>query len=74
MQLDTRPERQPRPMTDPEPQPAGQAPAQPASQPPTQPRCSLYVLLLGLAVEATTPRPPAATPPAPPALMPRGQT
>lgn len=64
MQLDTHHERQPRPMTEPEP----------AGQPPTQARCSLYVLLLGLAVEATTPQPPTPTPPAPPAIMPRGQT
>jgi hypothetical protein len=65
MQLDIQPQRQHRPMTDPEPQPA---------QPTAQPRASLYVLLLSLAVDATTPRPTPPTLTAPPALMPRGQT
>jgi hypothetical protein len=56
-------------MTDPEPQPA-----QPSAQTPAQPRANLYVLLLSLAVDATTPRPTPPNPTAPPALMPRGQT
>jgi hypothetical protein len=66
MQLDTQPQRQHRPMTDPEPQPSAQTPA--------QPRASLYVLLLSLAVDATTLRPTPPNPTAPLALMPRGQT
>jgi hypothetical protein len=69
MQLDIQPQRQHRPMTDPEPQPT-----QPSAQTPAQPRASLYVLLLSLAVDATTPRPTPPNPTAPPALMPRGQT